>query len=50
MTQLLNHYLTEMSNIALQYGGTINRYVGDAILIFFGDPETQASRKTLLRA
>ena len=41
LTQLLNHYLTEMSKIALQYGGTIDKYVGDAILIFFGDPETQ---------
>ncbi len=45
MTQLLNHYLTEMSNIALQYGGTINRYVGDAILIFFGDPETKGVKE-----
>ena len=45
LTQLLNHYLTEMSNIALQYGGTINRYVGDAILIFFGDPETQGVKE-----
>jgi len=41
LTQLLNHYLTEMAKIALQYGGTIDKYVGDAILIFFGDPETQ---------
>lgn len=41
LTQFLNHYLTEMSKIALQYGGTIDKYVGDAILIFFGDPETQ---------
>jgi len=41
LTQLLNHYLTEMSKIALQFGGTIDKYVGDAILIFFGDPETQ---------
>ena len=41
LTQLLNHYLTEMSKIAHQYGGTIDKYVGDAILIFFGDPETQ---------
>ena len=41
LTQLLNHYLTEMSTIALQFGGTIDKYVGDAILIFFGDPDTQ---------
>ncbi len=41
LTQLLNHYLTEMSKIALQFGGTIDKYVGDAILIFFGNPDTK---------
>ncbi len=41
MTQLLNHYLTEMSKIALEHGATIDKYVGDAIMIFFGDPESQ---------
>jgi PAS domain S-box-containing protein len=40
LTQLLNHYLTEMSKIALQYGATIDKYVGDAIVMFFGDPAT----------
>lgn len=38
LAQLLNHYLTEMSKIALQYGATIDKYVGDAIVLFFGDP------------
>ena len=38
LTQLLNHHLTEMSKIALQYGATIDKYVGDAIVMFFGDP------------
>jgi class 3 adenylate cyclase/PAS domain-containing protein len=40
LTDVLNHYLTEMSTIALEYGGTIDKYIGDAILLFFGDPET----------
>lgn len=40
-TNLLNSYLTEMSKIALDHGATIDKYVGDAILIFFGDPETR---------
>jgi PAS domain S-box-containing protein len=40
LTQLLNHYLTEMSKIALQYGATVDKYVGDAIVMFFGDPAT----------
>jgi class 3 adenylate cyclase/phosphoglycerate-specific signal transduction histidine kinase len=41
LTRLLNHYLTEMSKIALSFGATIDKYVGDAIVIFFGDPETR---------
>ena len=41
ITQLLNEYFTEMSAIALQHGGTIDKFVGDAMLIFFGDPETK---------
>ncbi len=40
VTLLLNEYFTEMSNIALKHGGTIDKFVGDAILIFFGDPES----------
>jgi class 3 adenylate cyclase len=30
-----------MSEIALSYGATVDKYVGDAIVIFFGDPETR---------
>jgi len=41
LTNLLNHYLTEMSRIALKFGGTIDKYIGDAIMIFFGDPESK---------
>lgn len=41
LTELLNEYFTAMSIIALKHGGTIDKFVGDAILIFFGDPETR---------
>src|SRR5262249_42556056 len=41
LTRLLNTYFTEMSSIALKHGGTIDKFVGDAILIFFGDPESR---------
>jgi len=30
-----------MSKFALAHGGTIDKFVGDAMLIFFGDPETK---------
>ena len=45
LSQVLNHYLTEMSQIALAHGATIDKYVGDAILIFFGDPETRGVKE-----
>jgi len=48
LTQLLNQYLTEMSQIALAHGATIDKYVGDAIVIFFGDPETRGVREDAL--
>ena len=48
LTQLLNHYLTEMSKIALQYGATIDKYVGDAIVMFFGDPTTLGIKQDAL--
>ncbi len=48
LTQLLNHYLTEMSQIALRHGATIDKYVGDAILVFFGDPETRGTKADAL--
>ena len=41
VTSLLNEYFTEMSKIALKHGGTLDKFVGDAILIFFGDPESK---------
>jgi len=45
LTQVLNHYLTEMSVIALEHGATIDKYIGDAMLLFFGDPETRGVKE-----
>jgi adenylate cyclase len=45
LTNLLNHYLTEMSRIALEFGGTIDKYIGDAMMIFFGDPESKGAKE-----
>ncbi|MCZ6534218.1 MAG: adenylate/guanylate cyclase domain-containing protein [SAR324 cluster bacterium] len=38
LVQLLNQYLTAMSNIIMEYGGTVDKYEGDAIIAFFGAP------------
>jgi class 3 adenylate cyclase len=41
LTGLLNEYFTEMSRIAEAHGATIDKFIGDAIVAFFGDPETK---------
>ena len=41
LASLLNQYLTEMSKIALEHGATIDKFIGDAMLMFYGDPETK---------
>ncbi len=48
LTYLLNSYLNEMSMIALKYGATIDKFIGDAIVIFFGDPESKGVQEDAL--
>ncbi len=43
LTSLLNEYFTEMSAIAAAHGATVDKFIGDAILAFFGDPETKGA-------
>jgi adenylate cyclase len=38
LVEMLNHYLTRMSDIILENQGTIDKYEGDAIIAFFGAP------------
>lgn len=38
---LLNDYLSHMTDIAKQYEATVDKFMGDAVLIFFGDPNSQ---------
>jgi class 3 adenylate cyclase len=45
LTQLLNRYLTEMARIGLEFGATIDKYIGDAVLAFFGDPESKGTKQ-----
>lgn len=45
LTELLNQYFTEMSKIAEAHGATIDKFIGDAIVAFFGDPETLGAKE-----
>jgi class 3 adenylate cyclase/CHASE2 domain-containing sensor protein len=47
LVNLLNLYLTEMSDIAIANGGTIDKYEGDAIIAFFGAPVWVENHATL---
>jgi adenylate cyclase len=38
MASILNAYLEGMSNIVLDHGGTIDKFVGDAVVAFWGAP------------
>jgi len=41
LTELLNEYLETMTSIAHAHGGTVDKFIGDAVMVFFGDPDTR---------
>jgi class 3 adenylate cyclase len=50
MSAILNSYLDAMAKIALKWGGTIDKFVGDAVMVFFGDPEFVSDKAHATRA
>lgn len=41
LTELMNEYLDEMTRILFRYGGTLDKYIGDAIMGFWNHPAPQ---------
>lgn len=44
LTMVMNAYFDELSRIAEKHGGTVNKFIGDAVLVFFGHPDSAGER------
>lgn len=46
LTDLMNDYLNEMTNLLFKHGGTLDKYIGDAIMGFWNHPTLQEDHAT----
>jgi class 3 adenylate cyclase len=44
VVQMLNSYFEIMVEVVLKYNGTINEFIGDALLVIFGAPQEMSDR------
>ncbi len=49
LTDLLNTYLTEMAKIVIKHKGTIDKFMGDAVMVIFGDSNSAGLKTDCLR-
>jgi class 3 adenylate cyclase len=48
--KILNEYLEEMTRIAFKYGGTVDKFIGDGLMVLFGAPESLPAMEQAQRA
>lgn len=48
LTNVLNQFFSEMTAIALEDGATIDKYIGDEVMLFYGDPESRGIKEDAL--
>lgn len=49
VSDVLNTYLNRMADIADKWGGTIDKFIGDAVMVFFGDRDDSDPAEEALR-
>ena len=50
LAPLMTDYFSEMSEICTKWGGTLDQFIGDAIVIFFGAPQSMGDSEDARRA
>ena len=50
LAQIMADYFTEMAHICHEWGGTLDQFIGDAIVIFFGAPDSAGTQEDAKRA
>ncbi|NER38073.1 MAG: response regulator [Oscillatoria sp. SIO1A7] len=50
VAEILNEYLTEMTRAAFENSGTVDKFVGDAIMVLFGAPQECSPNEQVRRA
>lgn len=45
ITSLLREYFTSMSAIVYKYSGTLDKFIGDAVMVFFGAPTSNGVKQ-----
>ncbi|HET9236164.1 MAG TPA: response regulator [Oligoflexus sp.] len=50
ISEILNVYLSRMSDIAFAHGGTVDKFIGDGVMLIFGAPEPLESAEQVRRA
>ena len=48
LSYIVNSYLNHMAQISIEHGGTLDKFIGDGVLIFFGDPESRGIKEDAL--
>ena len=45
LTKYLNEYFSEMTKIAVKHGATIDKYIGDSMMVFLGIPRQEGEKE-----